>query len=126
MRYMKTFLVTAVLATIILGAVSAANAQVSIGIRIGAPPPPRVVRVRPAQPGADFVWIDGYWYAVGKKWRWHEGYWTRAPFAGARWVAPRYEGGQFFDGYWEGGGRRLPHDHKWDRDHDRDFGRDRR
>jgi hypothetical protein len=39
--------------------------QVSFGIRIGAPPRPRVVRVRPPSPGPEFVWIDGYWYPVG-------------------------------------------------------------
>jgi hypothetical protein len=125
MGKIKTFLVTAVLATMMFGAASAASAQVSIGVQIGAPPPPRVVRVQSARPGPDFVWVDGYWYASGRKWKWHEGYWTRAPFAGARWIAPRYEGGKWFDGYWEGGERRIPHDHRWDHDRDRDFDRDR-
>jgi len=40
---------------------------------------------------------------------------------GARWWAPRYERGEYFDGYWEGDRGRLGHDHHWDRDRGRDF-----
>jgi hypothetical protein len=100
--------------------------QVSVGIRIGAPPAPRVVRVRPVAPGPEFVWVDGYWFAEGRRWKWHDGYWTRPPYAGARWVAPRHDGQQFFAGYWEGDRGRIEHDHRWDHDkHVRDYGRDR-
>lgn len=99
-------------------------AQVSVGIRIGPPPPPRVVRVLPRQPGPDYAWIEGYWYPSGRRYKWHDGYWTRAPYAGAHWVGPRHEGGMFYEGSWEGGRGRLDHDHRWDRernnrDHDR-------
>src|SRR5579864_330940 len=93
--------------------------QVSIGIRIGAPPPPRVLRVRPVAPGPDFFWVDGYWYPAGGRYRWHDGYWTRPPYAGARWIAPRHDGEQFFNGYWEGDRGRFEHDHRWDRERDR-------
>jgi hypothetical protein len=99
--------------------------QISLGIHIGNPPPPRVLRVRPHRPGADYVWIDGYWYANGSRWAWHQGYWTRPPYEGAAWIAPRYEGGQFFNGYWNGSRGRFDHDHHWDRDRGRDFDRDR-
>lgn len=98
-------------------------AQISIGIRIGPPPPPRVLRVRPVAPGLDFVWLDGYWYAVGNHYKWHAGYWTRAPYLGARWVVPHHDGERFFAGYWDGDRGRLEHDHHWDRDHDRDYRR---
>jgi len=81
--------------------------QVSIGIRIGPPPPPRVVRVTPVRPGPDFMWVDGYW--------------TRPPYEGARWVGPRHEGGQYYQGYWEGERGRRDHDHKWDRRRERDW-----
>jgi hypothetical protein len=54
-----------------------AFAQVSIGIQIGPPPPPRVVRVQPARPGTDFIWVEGYWHPVGNHYKWHNGYWTR-------------------------------------------------
>jgi hypothetical protein len=99
--------------------------QVSIGIRIGPPPPPRVVRVLPRAPGPEFVWVGGYWYVVGGRWRWHDGYWTRPPFPGARWIAPRHDGERFYEGYWDGDRGRVDHDHRWDRDRrNRDY-RDR-
>ncbi|HYW46266.1 MAG TPA: YXWGXW repeat-containing protein [Bryobacteraceae bacterium] len=99
-------------------------AQISVGIRIGPPPPPRVVRVRPVAPGPGYVWLDGYWYAVGSRYRWHAGYWTRPPYEGARWVVPHHDGERFFAGYWDGDHGRLEHDHHWDRDHDRDYRHD--
>ena len=74
--------------------------QVSIGITIGAPPPPRVVRVLPARPGPEFVWVGGYWYPAGARYAWHAGYWARPAFVGARWTAPRYFGGHYYGGYW--------------------------
>ncbi len=102
------------------------SAQVSIGVTIGAPPPPRVVRVRPGAPGAGFIWIEGYWYPVGRHYKWHDGYWTRPPYEGAVWVLPRHDGRQFFEGHWEGPRGRFEHDHHWDRDRrNRDFDRDR-
>jgi len=110
----------ALLALTLLAGSPAAFAQVSVGIRIGPPPPPRVVRVLPARPGADFVWIEGYWYPAGGRYRWHQGYWTRPPYAGARWVGPRHDGRQFYGGYWDGDRGRFDHDHHWDHQHDRD------
>lgn len=100
--------------------------QVSIGIRIGPPPPPRVVRVLPARPGPDFVWVEGYWYPVGNRYRWHDGYWTRPIYPGGHWIAPRYEGDRYFNGYWDGDRGRREHDHRWDHDRDRDRDRDDR
>jgi hypothetical protein len=98
--------------------------QISIGVRIGPPPPPRVVRVVPPAPAPEHVWIAGYWYVVGNRYRWHEGYWTRPPYAGAHWVAPHHDGERFFDGYWDGEHGPREHDHRWDHDRDRDFDRD--
>lgn len=37
----------------------ALSAQISIGVRIGAPPPARVVRSQPRSPGNGYVWIQG-------------------------------------------------------------------
>jgi hypothetical protein len=105
---------------------SSALAQISVGIRIGAPPAPRVVAVRPAAPGPDYLWVDGYWYPNGNRYRWHEGYWTRAPYTGARWIGPHYERDRWFEGYWEGDRGRMRHEHGWDRDHDRDWRRHER
>jgi len=96
---------TALLAFLVLGSASIADAQVSFGIRIGPPPPPRVLRVHPARPGPDFLWIDGYWAPVGNHYRWHDGYWARPPYRGARWIGPRYDGRHYFNGRWERVGR---------------------
>jgi hypothetical protein len=100
--------------------------QVSIGVRIGAPPPPRVVRVQPRSPGPGYSWLAGYWYPVGNHYKWHEGYWTRPAYTGSHWVAPHHDGQRYFEGYWDGDHGRVNHDHKWDRghDHNRDFNHD--
>jgi hypothetical protein len=116
---MKKFIWTTLLLTVLLAG-APIRAQVSIGIRIGPPPRPRVVRVLPPAPGPEFVWIDGYWYPVGRHYRWHEGYWTRPPYSGARWVGPRHDGEEYYEGYWDGDRGRFPHDHRWDREGDRD------
>jgi hypothetical protein len=117
---MRSLIRTTVLAALLLAGGSA-GAQVSIGIILGPPPPPRVVRVLPPNPGPEFVWVDGYWYPVERRYKWHEGYWTRPPYAGARWVVPHHDGEQYFEGYWEGDRGRIGHDHRWDHERDRDF-----
>ena len=123
---MRSWIRTTVLAALLLaGGTSVAGAQVSLGIRIGPPPPPRVVRVLPPRPGPEFAWVDGYWYPVGRHYKWHAGYWTRPPYAGARWVSPHHDGERFFTGYWDGDRGRFEHDHRWDRDRHRDFDRHR-
>jgi hypothetical protein len=109
------------LAILLLAGGTMFGAQVSFGITIGPPPPPRVVRVRPVAPGPDYFWVDGYWYPVDGRYRWHDGYWTRPPYGGARWIAPRHDGERFFEGYWECDRGRFQHDHRWDRDRDRDW-----
>ena len=107
-------------------AAAAAFGQISIGIRIGAPPPVRVLRAQPRSPGAGYLWIAGYWYPVANRYKWHDGYWTRPVYTGAHWIAPHHDGGRFFEGYWDGDHGRVSHDHKWDRGHgrSRDFGHD--
>jgi hypothetical protein len=111
---------TLVLSLTLLASTYVLNAQISIGIRIGTPPPPRIVRVLPPSPGPDFIWVWGYWYPVGNHYKWHDGYWTRPPYAGAHWVGPRHDGERFFEGYWEGDHGRIAHDHRWDHDRERD------
>jgi hypothetical protein len=109
----------------LLLAAGSAFAQISVGIRIGAPPPMRVVRVQPQSPGAGYNWINGYWYPVGNRYQWHAGYWTRPPYAGAHWVEPRHDGQNYYQGYWDGDHGQLAHDHGWDKDrnHNRDYDR---
>jgi len=121
----KTCMGTLLLASAIFASAPAANSQVSVGIVIGTPPPPRVVAVRPECPGpeAEYSWVEGYWYPVSGHYYWHRGYWTRRPYEGAVWVVPHYEGGRYYGGYWNGPRGRFEHDHHWDRDRDRDRGR---
>lgn len=109
------------LAALFMGA-PAAFSQVSVGIQIGAPPPPRVVAVRPVCPGpeSEFVWVEGYWYPASGHYYWHRGYWTRPPYEGARWIGPHHERGRYYVGYWDGPRGRFDHDHHWDKKHDRD------
>ena len=105
------------LAAMLLTAGLGLAAQFSVGIQIGEPPRPRVLRVRPVSPGPGYNWVDGYWYPVGNRYTWHQGYWTRPPYEGSQWTAPRYEGGMFYQGFWGGDNdRRVEHDHRWDRD----------
>jgi len=112
---MKTKLM--VLALLVAGF---AFAQLSIGVRIGAPPPVRVLRVQPRSPGVGYTWVGGYWYPLRGHYSWHAGYWTRPAYEGAHWVEPRHDGTMFFNGYWDGERGRVEHDHHSDRDRDRD------
>ena len=113
---------------LLLVAAGTVCAQLSVGISIGAPPRPRVVRVEPRSPGAGYFFVKGYWYPVGNHYKWHEGYWTRPAFAGAQWVEPHYSDHRFYEGYWAGDRGQVPHDHRWDKakDRNRDYDRDHR
>lgn len=115
---MRHAFLPAAICALVLTFGTAPRAQVSFSVTIGPPPPPRVFIV-PAQPGPDFVWVEGYWYPQGRRYRWHDGYWTRAPFPDAYWVQPYYYGGRYYGGYWENDRGWLTHNHRWDRDHDR-------
>ena len=117
---MKNFITTVLVGLLLMAGVSAFGAQVSIGIRIGPPPRPRVVRVVRPRPSPEYIWVDGYWFVEKKRYRWHEGYWTRPPYRRARWVPPHYEREMYFVGYWEGEGGRKEHKHH---EHGRDRGR---
>ncbi|HEX4135573.1 MAG TPA: hypothetical protein VHY84_13245 [Bryobacteraceae bacterium] len=107
------------LATLLLAGGMAWGA-VSVGISIGPPPPPRVIAI-PASPGAGYQWVGGYWYPVRGRYVWHGGYWTRPPYVGAYWVGPHHDGRYFHEGYWDGPRGHVEHNHRWDRDRDRDF-----
>jgi WXXGXW repeat (2 copies) len=120
---MRNLMRAALLAAVLLGGGSVLGAQVSLSIRIGPPPTPRVVRVMPRQPGGEYIWVPGYWYPVGRRYKWVNGYWTRPPYPEAHWVEPRYEGGEYFLGFWDGPHGRFEHDHKWDKDRNHDADR---
>lgn len=122
---MRNFIRTFLIAGLLLGCGSIANAQVSFGIRIGPPPAVRTEN-RPPRPGPDFIWVRGYWYPDPDgdgHYAWHNGYWTRPPYEGANWVPPHRENGMFYDGYWNGSRGRVEHNHAWDGDQNRDYNR---
>jgi hypothetical protein len=121
---MKTLLRIVAVSTLLV-VPSTAHAQVSIGVRIGEPPAPRAYRV-PNRPGPDYVWVEGYQYPQGSRYKWHDGYWTRPPYEGAYWVSPYYYSGMYYSGQWEGGRGDFGHNHGWDRGKQRDDRRDRR
>ncbi len=105
--------------------VQSSPAQVSFGIRIGPPPAPRMI-VRRSSPGEGYTFVDGYWYPDRGRYKWHAGYWSRPPYQGAVWIAPRHDGQQYFGGYWQGNDReRAEHDHRSDRKRGRDYREDR-
>jgi hypothetical protein len=112
------------LLAVALFTLASVSAQVNIGIRIGPPPAPRVLRMAPQSPGFGYVWVDGYYYPVNNRYRWHDGYWTRPPYPAARWVAPRYDSDRFYGGRWEGENGNWDHDHRSDRNRDRDYRKD--
>ena len=118
---MKNFIRAVLLIAMLLVTAKGSKAQVSVGIMIGAPPPPRVAVIVPARPDPVSVWVDGYWYPVGHHYKWHEGYWTRPPYEGARWVAPHHDGDRYYAGYWAGEHGRVEHDHHSDHNRDRDY-----
>jgi hypothetical protein len=119
---MTKHLQTLVIAALLLVPASAAHAQVSFGIRIGEPPAPRAYRV-PPRPNATAEWVEGYQYPQGSSYKWHDGYWTQPPYAGAYWAAPYHSGGQYYAGQWEGNRGNVAHDHRTDRSPTRDAGR---
>ncbi len=119
---MRKLLQTIAISALFLIPASAAHAQVSFGIQIGDPPPPRAYRV-PPRPGPEYVWVEGYQYPQNGHYAWHNGYWTRPPYAGAYWVSPYYSSGHYYAGRWEDGRREMNHDHRWDKSKDRDWNR---
>ena len=124
---MRNFATTAAFLGLMLfaGTSGATAAQIELGIRIGPPPVERVVRV-PRSPGPGYVWVGGYWYPNGARYKWHDGYWTRPPYEGAYWVEPYHVDGQYFAGRWEGSRGAIAHDHAWDRSDQRDERREPR
>lgn len=89
------------LALFLLGgsAAFAQNFSFGIGINVGPPRPP-VVRYVPPSPGRGYVWVPGYYRLNNNRYFWNNGYWTRPPHARAKWIAPRYNKGRYYQGYW--------------------------
>jgi hypothetical protein len=87
---------------VLLAAGATVSAQVSIGVQIGAPPPPRAYKV-PPQTNPDHEWVEGYWEPHGSKYQWRNGHWAQPPRRGAYWEQPYYSNGRYYKGSWQGG-----------------------
>ena len=78
-----------------------AETHFSVGIGVGgygyAAPP--VVAYASPYPGDGYEWIDGYWYQVGPRRLWREGYWGRRSYGRGYVVAPRYDGNRYGQGF---------------------------
>jgi hypothetical protein len=73
-------------------------------VYVAARPPVERVEVIPAAPGAEFVWIRGYWSYRGSEYAWVPGRWER-PVEGRReWVPHHWEhdrnGWYLVEGHW--------------------------
>ena len=69
-------------ALLIAPAVSSASVFVSVNFA----PPPIPVYEQPYCPGADYIWVPGYWAWGPEGFFWVPGYWVLAPFIGALWT----------------------------------------
>lgn len=49
-------------------------------------PPAPYAEVIPPSPGADYVWVNGYWYWNGATYVWVRGYWALRPYPGYVWL----------------------------------------
>ena len=89
---------------IVLAALTA-PAIAQVHVYIGGAPPPMRREVRPAMPGAGFVWNEGYWGDRGGRYVWVPGVWVRPPYDGAYWSHPHYDhyqqGWQMHEGHWD-------------------------
>ncbi len=109
------------------------HAQVAVGVSIRVGPPALPVYAQPICPGADYIWVPGYWAYGDDDYFWVPGTWVLAPEPGMLWTpgywgwneglyiwhggywGPRvgfygginygfgYTGVGFFGGYWRGG-----------------------
>jgi WXXGXW repeat (2 copies) len=73
----KTILATAIAATLGLGTVQTAAAQVRGVVTIREAPPPLRNEAVPA-PRRGYHWVPGYWNWQGRRHVWHAGTWVRA------------------------------------------------
>jgi hypothetical protein len=71
---------------------------------VGVAPPRAVVEVRPARPGAEYIWTPGYHRWDGHGYVWTAGAWMRPPRPHAHWVAARWVhrpgGWVLIEGHW--------------------------
>jgi hypothetical protein len=116
---MKTAMIAAALLVAASGAVLAptsAQAQVSLNIIIGNPPPPPRYEVVP-RPRPGYIWAPGYWSWSGHNHDWRAGHWERVR-EGQAYYRPQWvqagNGWQLQEGGWRRG--HVEHYQQHDRD----------
>jgi hypothetical protein len=69
------------------------------------PPPAPRKEVVGTPPGAQYVWVQGYWTHVDNRWVWIPGHWQVRPTSTATWVPGRWDrtvtGWVWTPGHWE-------------------------
>ena len=103
-RKIGTMLVLAALAGSATGCAGYAGSPMVGVTYISRRPPPERVEVVSERPGAEFVWINGYWGWQGVDFAWVPGRWER-PAEGRRvWVPHHWEhdrnGWYLVEGHW--------------------------
>ncbi len=100
-----TFIISLLLAGIVLIASVQSPAEASVAVSVTVGPPALPIYAQPLCPGPGFIWIPGYWaWAPAFGYYWVPGMWVPAPFAGALWT-PGYWGWRdsvfiWHEGYW--------------------------
>ena len=82
---------------------AAAQANMSIGLTIGTPPPAPIFEVVPA-PRVGYIWAPGFWHWEGSRHVWHAGYWMPER-RGYHWMPDRWNqvngGWRHEAGHWD-------------------------
>jgi hypothetical protein len=113
MNAKRILALTLTLAAVLLSSLAtppaaSASPRISLGIRVGAPPPPLRHEMVVVRPGPHHVWVPGYWdWAPARHdYVWVGGRWVRPRHRHAVWVGPRWErrGHETFyiRGHWRG------------------------
>lgn len=105
-RVARHFIPALLIALMVLGAPSASQASISVGVSVLIAPPPLVVYEQPVCPGPGFIWTPGYWAWGPDGYFWVPGTWVLAPYPGELWTpgywAYDWDNDDYFwnEGYW--------------------------
>ena len=107
-KVMPLLLVAAVLGSAVPAHAEHINANIDIGIPMGAPPAPPVqqeVMVAPPGPAEQYAWHKGHYRWIDQTYVWVPGHWVRVPHPHAVWVEPVWRQGPggwvFAEGHWK-------------------------
>ncbi len=102
MKRWTVMLAVALMAFLLSGVFSSADARGKVFIKVG-PPSHRVVVVKTASPFQHGVWASGHWAWRGGRHVWVDGYWMKPKpghfWVDGRWVHTRH-GWEWIPGHW--------------------------